>query len=597
MQLNPSRLLVSWAGFVYDWIITREWRRFLMCLLPAILLGGLAVVVAAGSWLDRGGLAQRYLELGNDEIADWEQAWAPAVSETTVAVADAAATPAASIAEDVPLDSPPNADDIKVSSFAESLFRRAQLLNPSDRSQFVIAVALAQRGALGQAKTLLAKIAPKTSRGYVPAHAMLAQLFYYELERQPPPRSRELAEELMHHADESKQWERVPRQVLLAASDLNVMAGNFPAAIGLLTITAERFPGDNFALAQLAQHTHNEPLFEEARGKAEKILESELDADAKNTSARLRLTQLYAMDGELILAEDVLLEVPERERTAELIRMLSNIYLTRYERSMPHEEGKGNANFQYLEMALRIDPNNPLIAQAVAQLVRMHGSRPPDELSAHLLERLADGSATGATHAYIAELYLLRQDFAKAIPHLEQVVKRLPNASEYLNNLAYCLAELHPERCEEALGFSLRAMELSKQKPRSDYFDTLSYVLSRLDRHLEAVDAIENAIKLDPDRHEYHTRAAAEYRQLNNESLAAAHERLAQQLQESPPVALEPQSDASSNAEFGDAPTDGGKPAPSADSPAQEPTASESATGEIGTSESGPEETDTNERG
>ncbi|MCA9157139.1 MAG: tetratricopeptide repeat protein [Planctomycetales bacterium] len=571
MRLDPSRLLVSWAGFVYDWIITREWKRVVLCLLPAIVLGVLGMAVAVGSWLDRGLLAQRYLELGNEQIADWEQAWAPAASESSMATA----APEAASAGEVPEALPENADEIRISPFAESLFRRVQLLKPSDRSQFVVAVTLAQRGALAQAKTMLAEIAPKEGRGYVPAHAMLAQLLTYELQAQPAPKSRELAEELMHHADASKQWERVPRSVLLAASDLNVMVGNLSAAIRLLKIAAERFPGDSFALAQLAQHMKNERLFEEAQGQAEKSLLAELSVDPKNAAARLRLIQLYAMDGKLDRAEQVLREVPEKDRTPELQRALSNIYLTRYDDSLAIEDGDVRVDFRDLDTALQIDPSNPLIAQAVAKLVRMQGPRPSKELIAHLFESLANGSATPATHAYLAEVYLVRQDFAKAIPHLEQVVKRLPTATEYLNNLAYCLAELHPERCEQALGLSMRAIELSKPKPRSDYYDTLSFVLSRLNRHSEAITAIENAIELDPNRHEYHTRAAAEYRHLDkdslaNESLALAHERLAQQLQESPPATQEPRPDVIFNADQGDTPTDDGEPAPGVDGPEQE---------------------------
>ncbi|MEZ6152443.1 MAG: tetratricopeptide repeat protein [Pirellulaceae bacterium] len=573
MKLDPSRLLVSWAGFVYDWIITREWKRVVLYLLPAIVFGGLGMAVTVGSWLDRGLLAQRYLEFGNEQIADWEQAWAPAPSESSMAATTA--TPETANAGGMPEALPENADEIRISPFAESLFRRVQLLKPSDRSQFVVGVAMAQRGALAQAKTMLAKIAPSQGRGYVPAHAMLAQLLTFELQAQPAPKSRELAEELMHHADQSKQWERVPRSVLLAASDLNVMVGNLSAAIQLLKIAAERFPGDSFALAQLAQHMKNEHLFDEAHGQAEKSLMAELSDDPKNASARLRLIQLYAMDGKLDRAEQVLQEVPGEDRSPELQRALSNIYLTRYDDSIVTEDGEVSVDFRYLDTALQIDPSNPLIAQAVAKLVRMQGPRPSKELIAHLFESLANGSATPATHAYLAEVYLVRQDFAKAIPHLEQVVKRMPNATEYLNNLAYCLAELHPERCEQALGLSLRAIELSKQNPRSDYYDTLSFVLSRLDRYSEAITAIENAIELDPNRHEYHTRAAAAYRQLDkesqaNESLALAHERLAQQLQESQPLKQEPRPDVSSTTDPVETLTNDAEPVRSADSTEQE---------------------------
>lgn len=519
MQLDPSRWLVSWAGFVYDWIITREWRRVLLCLLPAILLAGLGLAVAAGSWTDRGRLAQRYLERGNEEISKWEQDWAPT---------DGSTSPAIDVGQ---LGEKSDDETIQVSTFAESLFRRVQRLSPSDRSQFVIAATLAQRGAIQQAKTMLARIAPEKGRGYVPAHAMMAQVLTHELQLQPPPKSRSMAESLVHHADQAKDWDRVPRPVLLAASDLNVMLGKLPEAIQLMKLSAERFPEDTFALAQLAQHTKDQGLFDEARARAEKLLTEELAEDADNQDARLRLAQLHALSGELDEADELLRQVPEDKRSPEVNRMLSNLYLARYDASLSVDDGQASVNFQYLDNALRIDPSNPLIAQAVAKLVRMQGPRPSDELVSHLLERLAKGSATAITHAYIAELYLTRPDFAKAIPHLELVIRRLPTATQYLNNLAYCLAELHPERCEEALVYSLRAIELSKSQPVSDYFDTLSYVFSRLGRHSEAVTAIETAVELDPNRADFHARAAAEYRQLNMESLALAHEQLVDRLQ------------------------------------------------------------------
>ncbi|MEZ6078959.1 MAG: hypothetical protein R3C56_25780 [Pirellulaceae bacterium] len=80
---------MSWAGFVYDWIITRVEAR---CALSAARdrVRGLGMAVTVGSWLDRGLLAQRYLEFGNEQIADREQlAWAPAASESSMAATTA----------------------------------------------------------------------------------------------------------------------------------------------------------------------------------------------------------------------------------------------------------------------------------------------------------------------------------------------------------------------------------------------------------------------------------------------------------------------------------------------------------------------------
>lgn len=78
MQWDPTRWLISLAGFIYDWIITREWSRSLLCFLPVFLLVGIVVAAASGNWRDRDRLAQWYLELGDEEIAEWEQSWAPA---------------------------------------------------------------------------------------------------------------------------------------------------------------------------------------------------------------------------------------------------------------------------------------------------------------------------------------------------------------------------------------------------------------------------------------------------------------------------------------------------------------------------------------
>lgn len=47
---------------------------------------------------------------------------------------------------------------------------------------------------------------------------------------------------------------------------------------------------------------------------------AELSDDPKNASARLRLIQLYAMDGKLDRAEQVLQEVPGEDRSPELQR-------------------------------------------------------------------------------------------------------------------------------------------------------------------------------------------------------------------------------------------------------------------------------------
>ncbi len=555
MQIDPSRWLILLAGFAYDWIITREWARVGLCFLPWLLLGTLGLAVALGSWLEPSQLAARYTELGNQELEGWEQVWAPASSPSP---------------SDNDWDTPTERDlsaaadaaaESRVSSFAQSLFSRVQLLAPSDRSRFAMGAGLVQRGALRQAKVMLGQAAPEKGRGYAPAHALLAQLLLLELHRQPQTNSRQLAEQIVHHADVAKGWDRIPRSVLLAASELNTGMGRLPAATQLAALSAQRYPADNFVVAKLAAASGDQLLYQQTRSKAQQHFEAELARQSGNDTARLHLADLYVMPAQIEMiddeanqaeladellknldrAEKLLTQLPEEQRSPAIRLGLSNIYIKRFEMSLESIDDRVTVNFQLLETALRIDPTNPRIAEAVANLVRLQGPRPSDELIKHLLERLATGTATSTTHALLAEIYLVRQDLAKATPHLEQVVQTNPNAAQYLNNLAFCLAELHPQRREEALQLALRAVQLSLAAPNPDYYDTLSHVYATLERHVEAVTAIETALQLAPNRPDFHLRAAAEYRLLDNPSLASVHESLALRLQSPPAQSQETQ--------------------------------------------------------
>ncbi len=544
MQWDPTRWLVSLAGFVYDWIITREWSRALLCWLPLFLLGGIALATASGNWRDRNHLAQWYLDLGNEEIAEWEQAWAPqAVSAQTIGQVEANG---ASTAQETSLPSDGSSETqsdsangrseensatekedpdktTPVSRFAETLFRRVQLLMPSERSQFVIAATLAQRGAVDQAQTMLAKVAPDNAQGYAPAHTLVARLLLVEMTKTSQAAFEELKRRLKHHIWEARRWNRCPQAVLQAGSDLFWLDGERDKSLALLSNSAERHPDDNFPLAQRAQMCGDQRQFEHAWPKAEQYLKSVLAGDSKDVNTRLRLAQTYAMAGNFDRCEEVLREVPLAERTPEITRALSQVYLMRYGQSQSLAKDKLTVNLQFLEMAMREDPTNPYVAEEVAKLARMQGPTPSEEMIEHLKSKLAEGTATAVTHACLAEMRLIRKELELAIPHLEQIIGRLPNSAEYLNNLAYCLAELHPERFEEALGYATLAVTESKQQPKADYYDTLSHVLSRLDRHKEAITAIETAIELDRRRSDFHERAAAEYRAVGDESMAQIH--------------------------------------------------------------------------
>jgi tetratricopeptide (TPR) repeat protein len=532
MQLDPLRWLISLAGFVYDWIVTREWSRAIVCLLPLFLLGGLALAAGSSKWRSPDALAQWYIELGDEEFSDWEEAWAPATAAVPVGPtsdrpdSEASNSPVPDADPDSGQEEagPPDSQESqKVSRFAETLFRRVQLLGPSDRSQFVMAAMLSQRGSVEQARVMLTKAAPEKGRGYAPAHALLAQLLFMELPQLEPQQLAVKFPILKHHVAESKHWNRCPRAVLLAGSELNFRMGDPAEGLALLASSAERYPEDYFLLAKMAYLSNEQRLFEQAWPRAEQYFRSILEEQPNDEAARLKLSETYTMAGNFSAAKDVLREVSEQGRTPDIVRALSQVYLIQYRQSQSQSGNKMTVDMSLLNGAMSIDPTNPLVAEEIAKLARLQGPNPTAEMVEHLKARLAEGTATAATHACLGEMRLLRRELDQAIPHLEQVVNRLPNAVDSLNNLAYCLAELHPQRYEEALQYSQRAVEQSKRQPNADYYDTMAHVLSKLGRHKEAVTAIETAIEMDRRRPDFHERAASEYKKLGDASMAEVH--------------------------------------------------------------------------
>lgn len=529
MQIDPTRWLVSLAGFVYDWLITREWRSILLSAIPLLLLATVAGLVWYGERLDREELAAWYLELGEQEIGDWEASWAPDVNggaesivEENQSEQDAAAS--AVVAEnDVAAESDKAESDVGVSRFAEVLFRRVQLLSPSDRSQFVIGATLAQRGAYDQARKMLSKIAPEDRSGYAPAHAYLA-LIYLQQFRSTGDRG--LIPALRHHAEIASKWDRAPEEILLAASDMHWADQDAEKSLRMLDQAAERNPKLWVEVVKRARLVGNGRLYEQSRENAERHLIKRIADEPKDDLARVQLAELMVSDQDgLDAAEKLLREGQQIDATPNIMRGLSEVYRLRFKKTVKQDDGVVSANINLLDQALLLDPTNPKVPEEVALLGRFNADVPSEDLVDTLLLFLAEGKATTATHAWLSEAYLIKENYAKALPHLEQLAIRLPKGAQYLNNLAWVLAETKPERIDEALEFAQRAVMASREvgEPNADFYDTLGKVLEKRNEVVEAIAAYESAIQLAPSKIQFHQSVAKLYRAQGNEKMAESH--------------------------------------------------------------------------
>lgn len=537
MAFDPSKLFVGSAGFAYDWLITREWKRLLLLAFPVYLAVAVYGTVFLSTRSNEAALAQWYLELGNEEIAEWEDSWAPAteVEGESEAEEDAAEPAAATQTPDASAQANEPEERPKVSPFAQTLFKRVQMLKPGDRSQYIIGATLAQQGAISQAEQLLTQIAPNEGvGGYAPAHLILAEI-YIRLAATDIAKYKPL---VLRHLAQATRWDRMPMEMLRRTVQLYIEEGKKEIALSFQATAADRDPAENVGLARLAEAVENPKLAERARRKAEEYLLEKLDEDSQDLTSRLQLATLYMDLGKTSQAEKALFDGVEVEVTPKFTRARSQFYIAKFVKSFQRRGEQATIEIGLLDSAMKLDPTNPSIAEHVARLASIGGVQLNKELEDKLREMIATGQATTATHSVLAKAFLSRGKLKDAIPHLEQTVRRMPSQPEYLNNLAYCLAKAAPERIDEAIRRAEQAVQAAKRIPelkpitRAEFMDTLSMALEAAGREVEAITAIENAIELQGGNPLYHESAARLYRKQSNEAMAKIHDRLVKQLTE-----------------------------------------------------------------
>lgn len=544
MQLDPTRWLVSAAGFGTDWVISRDWSQIGVRLIPVAFLCFVASLVFMGSRLDTHRLANRYLEMGENEIADWEQAWIARPSDSKAAEQSPGGEQKSEAVQS--RTEPAAKEPKKLSQFAEMLFRRVQLLEPNLRSQFIIGVTLSQRGAVGQALRMLSKIAPDERAGYEPAHAWLTEylLAPYLAGKQL---NADIYKVIKHHFLEAIKWDRVPESVLVNGSALLEQAGEFEPMMKATERLAEINPMKLSLLARRADLVNNVLVKDQAIEKGEGLFKSKLAEDPRNVEARFHFIELKLVEANVKKdeqSESALQRARERLQEAHqladealalepspvFVRVKSELFRFQFRLSFRNDNGELSADVQLLERAFKMDPSNPMVAEEIARLARANGPSPGAELIGVLQGFLAEGKATAVTHAWISELYLLRKEFAKALPHLEQVVIKMENAPQYMNNLAYVLSDLHPERIDEALKWSQQAVKLAPSM--ADYHDTMAKILRQMNRLPEAIVALETAIELQPTRTDFHENVSQLYTQTGNSGMADQHQKMIARLKQ-----------------------------------------------------------------
>ena len=233
-------------------------------------------------------------------------------------------------------------------------------------------------------------------------------------------------------------------------------------------------------------------------------------------------------------AEELLKERNAVSPSPELKTALSNLYLGRYRVLVAEKKGSVSAgDMKYLDVALQYDPGNARVGEEIARLVKVNNKEASQQLLSKLKDFLASGTATIVTHRLVAEAYITRNRFEEAIPHLKQVVARLPDASSF-NNLAFIYGELHPDKIDEAIDYSKAAIKIaaSNGTRRADYYDTLGTLLGMKKEHANAITAFETAIEMEPERVDFRERVAEQYAAIGDEMMVQSQKKMISKLKE-----------------------------------------------------------------
>ncbi len=143
--------------------------------------------------------------------------------------------------------------------------------------------------------------------------------------------------------------------------------------------------------------------------------------------------------------------------------------------------------------ALAAEPDNPAYLDshgfALARAGRAEEGLP-------LLERAhALNPEDTDTIGHLADLHLMRNENAKAVPYLRKMLAKDPKNELYNNNLAYTLSELNQD-LDEALKMVNLALEFSPGNPV--YLDTKGWIYFKLGMPEKALPLLDEAIAKEP---------------------------------------------------------------------------------------------------
>jgi tetratricopeptide (TPR) repeat protein len=389
--------------------------------------------------------------------------------------------------------------------------------------QYGLACAAEATGQLERAVVLMRDLAPEGERGYADAHLWWARHL------------------LRFGGGSSQNHDRVERHLLNALDaqveqrdvahgllgELYLSRGQLDKAETHLRKAVEMNPQLHLALARVYLLKGDEQRGRSAAEQASRFFLAWTKSDLYAREGRLRLADARGLLGDFPGAIAALREGLNATGDPEYRRAISNVYVAWTRHLARTKKDSVAEQFDLVEKALTIDPDNTELVIGVWGLIHSKGKEAEQALAV-LRKQLASGKATALTHLALGMLAWDAGKSGEALIHLEQGYRLAPGMGIVANNLAWVLANSRPPDLKRAKSLIDSALERWPNEPM--FRDTRGYIHQQLGNWKDALTDYQAALPAYAETPDIHKRLAAVYAKLGMKEMSAEHSRRADEL-------------------------------------------------------------------
>ncbi len=413
--------------------------------------------------------------------------------------------------------------------YVELLCKRILDLEPNNRlAKYRLGLILSIRNQPVEAEAVMREIVEGKREGFPQASAWLSKSLSIQKDA-----GKEVAkQDLIDQLDAACKGKEVDFRLLFLYGQHLLEQGENAKAIEVTKQAVALRPDLVLELARLHAKIGDEAGKIAAANQAEDYFAAKINFANEREADRLAVAEACVLANRLGKAVEVLSEGLRQKLGGEAtVRQLSEIQGMIYRQSIrKNDAGKYDVDLSLLEKMADTDPKNPTVSSEISKLLT-YKVRPTKKLLDVLKQQIASGVTSFSSLLQLGEGYYKIRNLSEAERYWTLAVAKEPNNPVALNNLATCLVELSSDNAEKAMELVVHANELSPNN--ADVLDTWGLVLMAAKRPREAVNKLEQVLRMNQGRIETRRKLKSVYESLGMKEMAEMQVKLIQGLEQS----------------------------------------------------------------